>query len=445
MNGPTPPSVIVLGGGLAGLTAAYRLACHGTRVTLLDRRPMLGGNAISSGQGWESAPLTISKSHQDTWGLLRVLGRNFSPGRLTHVPLEFLLPDGRTVAYPFTPLPRPLHVVASLLRFKALTWRERWRLASWLDQIWEEARQLPSDLTRLTADEWLATLGQGAQPRRIVWNPLAQWLTGNELRHLSADAFVRAIEPTFLRSARESRWAIVPSLQASLVQPMTEQLRTRGATVLLDTEASQLLSEGERVIGVLLRNGSILQGDWYLAALPPRRLAMLLPERWLSRYAYFQQLAELVDRPTLSSQFIIAQSHVKPRILLLSRGYFHSMVALPIGSGRAVCRFSVGDESAVAPMPSETLQAAAEELLRLVHLLSPGHTMVSCDYQRNEEGSLSLAPGMQPRRPLQRSPIANLLVAGAWTDTGWPPNVESAIASANRCVEFVTDRRLERN
>ena len=445
MNGPTSPSVVVLGGGLAGLTAAYRLACHGIRVTLLDRRSILGGNAIPSSQGWEASPLTISKSHHDTWDLLHALGGYISSARPSHVPLEFLLPDGRSVAYPFTPLPRPIHVAASLLRFTALTWRERWRLLSWLEQIWEEAFQMPSDLTRLTADEWLAALGQGDQARLTVWDPLAQWLTGNQLRNLSADALCGAIMQTFLGSARHSRWAIVPSLQASLVHRMGEQVRTRGATILLNTEATQLLSDGDRVIGVLLRNGSILQGDWYLSALPPRCLAMLLPERWLSRYAYFQQLAELTDLPTITVQITIERSRTKPRILLLSRGFFHSIVALPIGSRRVVCQFLGGGERVLATMPSETLQADAEEVLRSVHLLSLEQTVVSFDYQRNEAGRMSLEPGAQTRRPLQQGPIANLLVAGAWTDTGWPPNMESAIVSANRCVEIIDVRGFDRN
>jgi hypothetical protein len=307
-----------------------------------------------------------------------------------------------------------------------------------LEQIWEGALQLPSDLTHRTADEWLTLLGQGDQARRTVWDPVAQWLTGNQLRNLSADAFRGAIEPTFLRSARQSRWAIIPSPQTSLVQPMIEKLTTGGATVLLETEATLLLSEADRVTGVLLRNGSTLQGDWYLAALPPRRLASLLPERWLSRYAYFQQLAELSDLPTTSAQIIIGRVLSKPRILLMSGGPFYAMVAQPSGSGLTVCRFTGGEETASTPMTSEMLQTAAEAVLRSFDLLSPTQTVVSFDYQNTEEGCLSLRPGMQLRRPLQRSPIGNLLIAGAWTDTGWPPNAESAIVSANRCAEIVT-------
>jgi glycine/D-amino acid oxidase-like deaminating enzyme len=433
----TPPSIIVLGGGLAGLTAAYRLASQGARVTVLDRRSVLGGNAIQSGQGWTSAPLVMSTSHKATWALWRSLRLDINPALPTHVPLEFLLPDGRTVAYPYSPLPQPLHLAVSLLRFSGLTWKERWRLASWLEQIWEGAVQLPSDLAHRTADEWLAWLGQGDRARSTVWDPLAQWLTGNQLMHLSADTFRVAIEPTFLRSARESRWAIVPSLLASLVHPMIEKLRTIGATILLDTEATQLLSERDRLTGVLLQNGSTLQGDWYLAALPPRRLATLLPERWLSRYAYFQQLADLTDLPTTSLQVIIERALTKPRIVLLSQGPFYSMVAQPSGLGRMVCRLSGRDEGTDAPAAPEALQARAEKILRSLRLLSTGETVVTFAHSREVNGLLSLEPGMQLRRPLQCSPITNLLVAGAWTDTGWPPNAESAIVSANRCAEIV--------
>jgi uncharacterized protein with NAD-binding domain and iron-sulfur cluster len=50
---------------------------------------------------------------------------------------------------------------------------------------------------------------------------------------------------------------------------------------------------------------------------------------------------------------------------------------------------------------------------------------------------LALPPGTKVRRPIQRSPIPNLLLAGAWTDTGWPANLESAIASGERCAEIV--------
>ena len=50
--------------------------------------------------------------------------------------------------------------------------------------------------------------------------------------------------------------------------------------------------------------------------------------------------------------------------------------------------------------------------------------------------ALLLAPGAAQLRPLQQSPIQNLFVTGAWTDTGWPANLESALVSARRCAEL---------
>ena len=79
------------------------------------------------------------------------------------------------------------------------------------------------------------------------------------------------------------------------MQPITEALTEADATILRNTEATQLCYERDHISGVLLRDGTLLQADWYIAALPPQQLTPLLPERWLTRFAYFQQLAELVS------------------------------------------------------------------------------------------------------------------------------------------------------
>jgi uncharacterized protein with NAD-binding domain and iron-sulfur cluster len=63
---------------------------------------------------------------------------------------------------------------------------------------------------------------------------------------------------------------------------------------------------------------------------------------------------------------------------------------------------------------------------------------VAIDRQRH--AALSLKPGAALLRPIQQSPVGNLLIAGAWTDTGWPANIESAIVSAQRCADIISRR-----
>jgi len=81
------------------------------------------------------------------------------------------------------------------------------------------------------------------------------------------------------------------------------------------------------------------------------------------------------------------------------------------------------------------------KLLTSLGLLEPDSKLTGFRQQEAEHAVLALPPGTKSRRPIQLSPIPNLLLAGAWTDTGWPANLESAIVSGERCAEIITGRK----
>jgi uncharacterized protein with NAD-binding domain and iron-sulfur cluster len=329
----------------------------------------------------------------------------------------------------------------NLLRFAGIPWKERWRLASWVEQLWEGDERLPSDLEQRPADEWLASIGQSAQTRHVVWNPLAQWLTGNDLSTMSADAFVTSMRPLFLSTRSDSRISVVQdSLQTCFVQPITETLTQAGATILRNTEATQLRYERDCISGVLLRDGSLLQADWYVTALPPQQLTPLLPERWLTRYAYFQQLAELLSVDGIIIHVHAEQPCATPRLVLLNDTSFHSVLATMATPDRTSFSLSTTDSQFAQARPDSNLDIAIPDLLRSLGLLMPESRIASTRRRTIPGAILSLRPGTKLHRPIQRSPIANLLVVGAWTDTGWPPNLESAIVSGNRCADAIALR-----
>ncbi len=441
MKSPNPQSVAILGGGPAGLTTAYRLTRQGYRVTIVERRPLLGGAATSELPGNDPEPFTILGCHHATHALLHSLHSSPQQPKKIAVPLEFLLPDGSFVHYPRTSFPAPLHTWANLLRFAGIPWNERWRLASWVEQLWEGDAELPADLEQRTADEWLTSIGQSAQTRRVVWNPLAQWLTGNDLATMSADAFVRSMKPLFLSTHPDSRISVVQnSLQTCFVQPITEVLMQESTTILRNTEATQLRYEQDRISGVLLQDGSLLQADWYVTALPPQQLTPLLPEQWLTRYAYFQQLAELQSIDSTILHMDVEQSCASPRLILLSDTSFYSVLVTAATPDRTVFSLITTDSQFAQARPDSHLDIAIPDLLRSWGLLTSEHRVASTRRRTISNAFLSLKPGSKLHRPIQRSPIANLLLAGSWTDTGWPPNLESAIVSGNRCADAIALR-----
>jgi phytoene dehydrogenase-like protein len=266
-----------------------------------------------------------------------------------------------------------------------------------------------------------------------VWTPLAFWLTGNDLRQLSADAFVMAVKPFFLSGGSSSRiW--VPRLvwNRLLIEPIQETLTKNGATVTTSVQAVRFDVRDDRVSGVRLRDGTVVHADWYVSAVGAPKLTPLLPERWLTRYAYFQQIVDLQTFPCRVIHACTAASSTAPRLILPSSGPFPWITCVPSDAGQAVRAVLALREDAAADLRQE-----ATSLLRTLKLLAADESFSGLTQETTESILLSLAPGTKIRRPLQRSPIANLLLAGAWTDTGWPANVESAIISGERCAEII--------
>ena len=438
MTPPTPQSVVILGEGPAGLTAAYRLTQHGYRVTIIDHRPLRGRTLIREDLHDPVEPFTILGCHRATHTLLQALHPGPQHPSEAEILLEFHLPDDSLVHYPRTYFPAPLHTWVNLLKFSGIPWKERWRLASWIEQLWEGDEQLPTDLEQRTADEWLASIGQTPRTRRVVWNPLARWLTGNDLSTMSADAFVTSMKPLFMKTRLDSRISVIQdSLQICVIQPLTEALTRVGSTILHNTEIAQLRYEQDRISSVLLRNGAVLQADWYVAALPHQQLTSLLPERWLTRYAYFQQLTELRSIDSTILQIDAEQPCPMPRLVLLNDTTFHSVLVTAASPDRTCFSLITTDSQFGLTRSDSILDTAIFDFLKSLGLLKPESKITPNRRRTIPNAILSLRPGAKLHRPIQRSPIANLLVAGDWTDTGWPPNLESAILSANHCANAI--------
>ena len=424
------PSVIVIGDGPAGLTAAYRLIPSGCRITLLSPSSRTGENF----QHVSDPPLPILGCHHATWALLRSLGIGRDPSVFAESTLEFLLPDGRLARYPKTLFPTPLQQLLTIGRFAGLSPAERWKLLSWLEQLWEGSLELASDLEQRTARHWLESLNYSQASLQSVWNPLAAWIAGSDLEHLSADAFIMALKPFFLSGASNSRiWVSREPWDRLFVEPITKSLIKSGANLISHAPAMRFEFDDERMSGVRLSDGNILHARWYVSAVPPAQLTPLLPERWLTRYAYFQHIVDLNSLPCTQIHAQTTAALTTPRHILLHSGPFPWITCMPSsGASHVIARLAMPHNRAVADSKQQVTA-----LLRSLNLLGTDDRLISFSQQETKTAILSLAPGAKVRRPIQQSPVSNLLLAGAWTDTGWPANLESAITSGERCADIV--------
>jgi glycine/D-amino acid oxidase-like deaminating enzyme len=423
-------SVVILGTTLAGLTAAYELARRGYSLTLIDH------------PAWtDDHPATehILGCHTETHALLRSLPGLHSAALEPPIPLEFFLSDGRIVSYRPTTLPGSLHWIAGLVRFRGLSWNDRWQLLSYLERIWEQEVSVPTTLDQRTADAWLASIGQSQPARDNIWSPLVRFLTGNTLTDLSAASCARILAPPFLSDARAARCTrLGPQVFTRLHEALRAALIESGARILTQTDFPHIQFSQHRIEHLRLSDGHTINATWFLSGLPHHALLKLIPDRLLTRYAYFSQLGELTDLPGVSVQLTAPASATAARLVLLSGQAFQSIALSAADPSTALYELSaVGNLPFTERTDADLIDRARQEFQRLFPTLGAAQQLPATIH-RHPRAALSLKAGTAILRPIQQSPVQNLLVAGSWTDTGWPGNSESAIVSARQCLKIIT-------
>jgi len=243
--------VAVVGGGFAGLAAAVRLARAGARVTLLERRPFLGGRAYSftdpvTGDVIDNGPHALMGAYT---AALDFLGEIGAASKLAFQPrLHVTLADpalglGAVVA---PRVPGPFQAPAALLRYRLLSPGDRLRLL--VGAVRLAARPVAS-LREHTVAAALAMAGQSAAACARFWHPLAI-ATLNEAPEVAAAApFAAVLRKAFFAGARAARFA-VPRVPLSELYTADAQraLERAGGTVVTGAAVATLaLDPGGRL------------------------------------------------------------------------------------------------------------------------------------------------------------------------------------------------------
>ena len=432
-------TALVIGGGIAGLTAALGLSSHGFRVTIIEQDLKLGGRLAVA------PPSLLLGCHTATWSLLEQLDMAAALRRGKHTPIDFLQASGSRVQYPVFPLPSPLNTLVGTTLFQGLSMRDRWHLLTFLERTWERDPPMPQDLELRTASDWLASIDQSEAARTSVWNLLSRLLVGNGIHEVSAALFMRTLRRSFFTGTRSSRFMIPePQFPEHFLDAMHTRMKHLDVTIRLNTQAIGIQIRHERMTGVRLDNGDNLTADWYLSAVPASSFRRLLPEQVVTHYSYFQQLSKLHDTRLLIVMLRVAHPDFGSHLTLLSHRSFHWIVSQSDlespNPSTLVWLVATGETALFLASDTEVLTAAKTDMAMayptLEHVPMLGHRIT-----RMSNAFMWMKPGAQHYRPLARSPFGNLFVAGDWTDTGWPANLESAVLSGQRCAEAIVSQR----
>jgi squalene-associated FAD-dependent desaturase len=444
--------IAVLGGGLAGITAALDCADAGMQVTLVEVRPRLGGAVYSferEGLPIDNGQHVFLRCCHAYRGLLARLGseQRVRVQRCLEIPV--VSPGGEmTVLRRSTRLPAPLHLAGALLRYQHLSVPERVR-AAWAARALGRLDPSDPELDRRTLGDWLSQHGQSPAAIAALWDLIALPTLNLPARQASLALGAFVFHTGLLASADAGDIGFHARPLSEIVgDPAERELRRVGVEVKLGWRAkgvragvdgfeiegaagSSVGSQGGGGDDVGYRSGDGLSADAVIVAVPHQRVAGLLdslaPEDVAGPRALKSSpiinLHVLYDRPVCEVAFAAGVDTPVQYV-------FDRSESAELDRGRYLAVSLSGAEEEMRLTPDalrERYLPALAELFPRAHAAKVESFIVT----REHAATFRAAPGVGALRPGSRTSVPGLVLAGAFTDTGWPATLEGAVLSGH--------------
>ena len=400
--------VAVVGGGLAGLSAALELAEAGHEVTVLEARPTLGG-AVQTLPAREGDPDPPPDNGQHIalgcfTEYLRFLERIGEADSIRRSPLALPVIDerGRTA----TIAPSAL----ALVRYRHLPVRERLRVARFL------ARP-PDASPSATFGDIVRAAGMSERTIDRFWDAFIRPALNLRSEEASAEAALFTVR-TALLAGRGAADLVLPAkpLGAMHGEAAARALAEHGAVVRTEARVAEVTPNA-----VVLQDGEQLAADAIVVAVPPAESSRLLGEAMLP----------LGESPIVSVHLLFDRRLLDPPLAALLASPAHwvfdrgRLTGHEPERGQYLTVVSSGVPELMQLRGRELVERIASAVTERVGAAEVLWARVS----REPAATIAARPGTELVRPGPETSRPNVVRAGAWTATGLPATMEGAVRS----------------
>lgn len=443
---PGPLKVAVVGGGISGLAAAAALAKGGVRVEVFESAKRLGGRAGSFEEPGLGA--WVDRCRHVAMGCCRELlsfaGEMQVEDCFTRYRrLHFFSPTGQRSDFEAVRwLPAPLHLLPAFWRMPFLTSTEKRRIARLLGKLlWVKPR------AHETAAEWLHREGQSENAVRRFWSVVLVSALSDSLDRVAATAARKVFRDGFLRR-RGAYELFVPNVSLSEIfdARVAASLVARGVTIHRCAKVRTLEGDAAGVRRLVTQGGAREDFAAVIVAVPWYCVKSLLSES-LWEAALLPQEQSRIEGITPGA---IASVHLwfdrrltpLPHAVLLERLGDWLFVDPPKARDPQTVHHEVVASAADDWLRADTVERTERIVQQLRWLFDPsGKTHLIRGRTVVEPRAVFVpTPELEANRSPQRTRVANLLLAGDWTATGWPSTMEGAVRAGRLAAKQVLAR-----
>lgn len=467
--------VAIVGAGLAGLATAVDLADAGWEVEIFESRPFVGGKVGSwvdaDGNHVEMGLHVFFGNYYQLFELLKKVGAFDNLLLKEHVH-TFINKGGITGALDFRFLTgAPFNGLKAFFTTSQLSLPDKLQNAIALGTSpivrglvdFEGAMKIIRNLDHISFADWFRSHGGSNGSIKRMWNPIAYALGFIDAENISARCMLTIFQMFAARTEASVLRMLAGSPYEYLHKPIIEYLEARGTKIHTRRRVREIQYtwEGEqtKVTGLVIAKGEIeetITADAYVCACDVPGIVRLLPQQW-RKWSQFDNIYQLDTVPvaTLQLRFdgwvtelqdATARQQLNhavgiDNLLYTPDADFSCFADLALTSPADYYRQGQGSLLQLVLTPGDPFikqsnEAIAQHVLKQVHELFPSSRELNMTWFNVVKLAQSLyreAPGMDPYRPAQKTPVANFFLAGSYTQQDYIDSMEGATVSG-RCA-----------
>ena len=445
--------VLIIGGGVAGLSAAVDLTLQGYSIVLVEQKKHLGGRTYSfphpeTGSEVDNGQHLMMGCYAATLRYIESIGSADDIRIQDRLSITFKHRTNRSSKLQAALLPAPLNIAAGLLRLTSLSLPERLSLLRvGLDLLMKDP-DTDKQLRSITVAQWLERLKQSERNKQYLWDIIAVGALNDSPDKISAALFAKVLKTAFFGSRKNSSMVIPQrGLSVVLIEKAAALIARQGGRVFTDTTAI-VRDNADLVSGkIRLENGRTIHTKAIISAVP----YFDIPKVFGSGESIgVRNIDQFASSPIVTLHLWFDSHFMHEEFVALLDSPLHWVFNKSKMCGKendALMYLSIvisGAEELVT-QSKELLAGMAYSELRHYYPTAASSNIVHSLVIKEKRATFSPSVGSERFRPPHRTSVPNLFLAGDWTDTKLPATIEGAIQSGYACSALAQEYLKTKN
>jgi squalene-associated FAD-dependent desaturase len=439
-------TVIIIGGGIAGLASAVFLCKEGFDVSLYELSPKFGGRTYSFFDRekqiyMDNGQHILAGWYENTFEYLKLIGTYGKLKQNGRMRLVFCDREKRTYKFQNGVMPGVLGLISGVFRFKGFKLKDKFRFLK-VRGLLGNKKYSGEYLSRLSAADLLDELRQTVNLKKYFWHPFIFAAFNTNPENVSAELFVKLVKKGTELKKNMSIILSDGNLNELFIDRAVDFLNARSANLKLNAGIKKINPEINSIKNIETAEGNILSADYYVSAVPYYSFNKLFENE--ENTDYFNELNK-IKSSSIISVHIFFKNSLNLKIKEEMIGLVDSVTQWVFVKGeRHLCLVISGtdfiENNLTEKDNNEVYKICVEDLKAC--LIGFDENNIS-DYKVIKEKRATFLPeiGSEKFRFKQKSNFNNLFIAGDWTDTGYPSTIEGAVKSARICSELIINNK----